>query len=65
MAANSSEADMQMVTFLLDSEEYAINVMAVGVTEKNAAGAAESLNAAKGLEGEVDELTKMVNAFKF
>ena len=36
-----------------------------GVTEKNASGAAESLNAAKGLEGEVDKLSKLVSAFKF
>ena len=35
------------------------------VTEKNAAGAAESLSAAKGLEGEVEKLLKMVSAFKF
>ena len=35
------------------------------VTEKNASGAAESLNAAKGLEGEVEKLSKLVNAFKF
>ena len=36
-----------------------------GVTEKNASGAAESLSADKGLEGEVDKLSKLVNAFKF
>ena len=35
------------------------------VTEKNATGAAESLSAAKGLEGEVEKLSRMVNAFKF
>jgi len=29
LAANLSEADIQMVTFLLDHEEYAVNVMAV------------------------------------
>jgi methyl-accepting chemotaxis protein len=36
-----------------------------GVTEKNASGAAESLNAAKGLENQVATLSKMVNRFKF
>jgi len=36
-----------------------------GVTEKNASGAVESLNAAKGLEHQVAKLSKMVNRFKF
>ena len=35
------------------------------VTEKNAAGAVESLNAAQGLENQVEKLSKMVNRFKF
>lgn len=35
------------------------------VTEKNASGAVESLNAAKGLENQVEKLSKMVNRFKF
>ena len=36
-----------------------------GVTEKNASGAVESLNAAKGLEDQVAKLSSMVNRFKF
>jgi len=35
------------------------------VTEKNASGAAESLLAAKGLEDQVDKLSRMVNRFNF
>jgi len=35
------------------------------VTQKNAAGAVESLNAAQGLENQVAKLAKMVNRFKF
>jgi len=34
-----------------------------GVTEKNASGAAESLQAAKGLESQMDKLSRMVNRF--
>lgn len=36
-----------------------------GVTDKNAAGAAESLSVAKGLENQVDKLSRMVNRFSF
>lgn len=36
-----------------------------GITEKNASGAAESLNSAKGLEDQVAKLSKMVNRFTF
>jgi len=39
--------------------------MITSVTEKNATGAAESLSAAKGLEGEVEKLSTLVSAFKF
>jgi methyl-accepting chemotaxis protein len=35
------------------------------VTDKNAEGAAESLDAAKNLEQQVEKLTKMVNRFSF
>lgn len=36
-----------------------------GITETNASGAAESLGAAKVLEGEVEKLSRVVHAFKF
>jgi purine-binding chemotaxis protein CheW len=53
LAANSSEADLQLVTFLLDGEEYAIDVMAVreiiSMTDIT-----KTVNCARHVEGVID-----------
>ena len=53
MAANPSEADLQMVTFLLDGEEYAINVMAVREII-NMRDITKAVNCARHVEGGID-----------